>query len=394
VHRIDRLRATLARPRPVLAGACLAAALGASPGAALAAPGERTASASARSQGAVYVMTNEADANRVIAYERAGDGSLGRPRTYATGGRGTGRIRLSSQDPVVLSEDGRRLYVVNVGSDDVSVFAVRHARLRLIDREPSGGDLPYSLTVSPNGRTLYALNNGGAETGNISGFRIDRRGELSPLPRSTRPLSAAGADPAQVRFSPDGRSLVVTEKATNRLLTFPVDREGRAGAPVVHPSSGPTPFGGDFTRNGRFVVTEAFGGAIGQAAASSYALDAGGRLTTISASVRNGQEEVCWTVLSRDDRFAYVTNFGNGTISSYAVAEDGSLELVDPVAAFTTLGELSIRDHGLSENGRYLYAIDITSRRVHAWRVQDDGDLDPLGAFPGLPPTVAGLAAR
>jgi len=90
---------------------------------------------------------------------------------------------------------------------------------------------------------------------------------------------------------------------------------------------------------------------------------------------------------------AYVTNFGTGTISSYSVNADGSISLVDPVAAFTTLGELSIRDHGLSDDGRYLYAIDIASQRVHAWQVQKDGDLDPVGTFEGLPPTVAALAA-
>ncbi len=339
-------------------------------------------------------MTNEADANRVIAYSRAADGKLTRRGSYDTGGRGTGRIRLSSQDPVVLSADGRRLYVVNVGSDDISVFAVGGDRLRLIDREQSGGDLPYSLTINPRQTRLYALNNGGAGAGNITGFRIDRRGALSRLKGSTRPLSADGADPAQVRFSPDGRNLVVTEKATNRIDTFSVNDNGYATGPVVHPSSGETPFGGDFTDNGHFVVTEAFGGAIGRAATSSYSLGEPGRLTAVSGSVRDGQEEVCWTVISNDGRFAYVTNFGNGTISSYTVAPDGTLALLDPVAAFTTLGELSVRDHGLSADGRYLYAIDITSRKVHAWQTQADGDLDPIGAFEGLPSTVAGLAAR
>jgi 6-phosphogluconolactonase (cycloisomerase 2 family) len=60
----------------------------------------------------------------------------------------------------------------------------------------------------------------------------------------------------------------------------------------------------------------------------------------------------------------------------------------------TTLDQLSIRDAGVSENGRYLYAIDITSQKLHAWEVdQNDGSLTPIGAFSGLPGTVAGLAA-
>lgn len=376
----------------VAAGVTGACALTA--GSAVAADGGAHREGGADARGAVYVMTNEADANRVIAYSRDLDGPLRRQGTYDTGGKGTGRTRLSSQDSVVLSHDGRRLYVVNVGSDDVSVFAVGRNRLRLIDKEPSGGTLPYSLSINPKQDRLYALNNGGSGAGNITGFRINRRGALSPLEDSTRPLSGNATDPAQVRFAPDGRSLVVTEKATNKIDTFAVDDDGYAGDPTVHASSGETPFGGDFTGSGIFVVTEAFGGAIGQAATSSYAVGGATGLTTVSGTVRDGQEEVCWTVISNDDRFAYVTNFGNGTISSYTVADDGTLTLLDPVAAFTTLGSLSIRDHGLSADGRFLYAIDITSRKVHAWRVQADGDLDPIGAFEGLPPTVAGLAAH
>ncbi|MBA3433811.1 MAG: beta-propeller fold lactonase family protein [Actinobacteria bacterium] len=99
-------------------------------------------------------------------------------------------------------------------------------------------------------------------------------------------------------------------------------------------------------------------------------------------------------MISADQRYAYVTNFGDGTISSYTIARDGSITLLESVAATTTLGQLSIRDADRTKNGRYLYAIDITSRMVHGWEIEDDGYLTSIGAFPGLPGTVAGLAAR
>jgi len=186
----------------------------------------------------------------------------------------------------------------------------------------------------------------------------------------------------------------VTEKATNRLDTFRVNRRGYASAPRVHASAGVTPFGFDFTRDGAFVVTEAAEGIIGQVTASSYRLGGRTGLRTISAAVPDFRSEVCWTVITDNDRFAYITNFGDGTISSYRIARDGSITLHESIAAVTTLDQLSIRDAGLSEDGRYLYAIDIASQKVHAWEVdQHDGSLTPIGAFPGLPGTVAGLAA-
>jgi 6-phosphogluconolactonase len=42
------------------------------------------------SAGAVFVMTNAADKNQVIAFERAGNGTLGESISYGTQGRGSG----------------------------------------------------------------------------------------------------------------------------------------------------------------------------------------------------------------------------------------------------------------------------------------------------------------
>ena len=345
-------------------------------------------------RGAVYAMTNEADGNRVVAYQRASNGQLRLVGRFRTGGEGTGRIRLSSQNPVILNENNTHLYVVDVGSDEISAFSVRpNARLRLIDKVSSGGTMPYSLALSPDESLLYVLNNGGMGAGNITGFEVNDDGELTPLRNSTRPLSGNGTDPAQISFTPDGNNLVVTEKESNRILTYSVDGNGRPSAPTVHASSGETPFGFAFTSNGEFVVTEAFDGIPGRAAASSYSLTGPSGLRTISPSVGDGHAEVCWTAISRDERYAYVTNFGDGTISSYTVGTDGTIKLLEDVAATTTPGELSVRDHDFSENGRFLYAIDIKSRKVHAWRLKANGRLEEIGAFAGLPATVAGMAA-
>ena len=52
-----------------------------------------------------------------------------------------------------------------------------------------------------------------------------------------------------------------------------------------------------------------------------------------------------------------------------------------------------MRYEAISRDGRYLYAIDADARQLFGWRVGDDGDLTSVGAFGGVPPTVAGLAA-
>ena len=97
--------------------------------------------------------------------------------------------------------------------------------------------------------------------------------------------------------------------------------------------------------------------------------------------------------MTRDGRYAFVTNFGDGTISSYRVADGGALELLEPVAASTRMGEKGIRDEALTPDGSFLYAIDADAQRVFGWTVGADGALSPAAEIAGVPDTVAGLAA-
>jgi 6-phosphogluconolactonase len=337
------------------------------------------------STGAVYVQTNDADANEIVAYRRAADGSLSHAGTFRTGGRGTGERHLASQSSLVAA-DGY-LLVANPGSDDVSLFAIEDEGLRLAGTAPSGGSRPTSVAVRDG--LVYVLNNGSAT---IDGFRIVNE-RLHPIADSKRPLSGEGADGAQIAFSPDGRTLVVTERGTNSISAFAVDERGYAEGPATIPAAGKTPYGFDFTAAGALVVTEAFGGDIGKAAASSYALGMPGEVKHVSGSVGNTRSEVCWAAVTNDGRFVYVTNFGDGTISSYRIADDGSIELAEAVAAATRAGEPGVRDEALSADSRFLYALDADAQKVHGWAVGADGRLAEIGAIDGLPETVAGLAA-
>ena len=336
---------------------------------------------------AVYVQTNDETHNEVLAFARRADGGLTAAGRFGTGGRGTGEPHLPSQSSLALSDDGGWLLVVNAGSGELSLFQIADDGLRLADCVASGGDAPTSVAV--HGTLVYVLN---SATSNIAGFEL-RDGRLVELEGSARPLSDANADPAQIAFSADGTTLVVTERGTDSISSYAVDERGFAAGPTTIGSSGRTPYGFGFTADGALIVTEAFGGAPGAAAASSYALTEPGRLSPISGSVADTRSEVCWAVVTNDGRFAFVTNFGDGTISSYAIADDGSIELHNPVAATTRLGQKGIRDEAITRDGRYLYAIDTDAQRVYGWRVSDAGELVSIGDFEGVPDTVAGLAA-
>jgi 6-phosphogluconolactonase len=201
-----------------------------------------------------------------------------------------------------------------------------------------------------------------------------------------------GAAPggAEIAFSPDGNTLVVTEKATNLIDTFRV-RHGIAGQVKTHASAGMTPFGFAFSPRGTLVVSEAFGGAPGASALSSYQIHEN-QFNVISPSVGTTQTAACWVAISKNGKFAYDTNAGSATISSYTIAKDGSLSLLNATAGSTGAGSSPI-DIALSGNGAFLYALGGASHTISAFRMQSDGSLVAIGTF-DVPAGAVGLAAR
>src|SRR5262249_1634378 len=115
-------------------------------------------SAQPNAAGAVYVATNAAAGNSVVVFSRSASGALTLAGSFATGGSGTG-TGLGNQGGLILSRDGEWLFVVNAGSDDVSVFQVRPDGLKLTDKVASGGKMPVSVTFDRD--VLYVLNAGG-----------------------------------------------------------------------------------------------------------------------------------------------------------------------------------------------------------------------------------------
>jgi len=349
--------------------------------------------------GAVYVLSNQTS-NTVVAFRRDARGRLTPAGEFPTGGAGNpipqppdpSSDPLASQGALIMSNNNRFLFAVNAGSNQISVLKIKKNDLELVDVVSSGGVRPISLTLHDD--LLYVLNEGG--TPNIAGFDVDEDGTLTHLAGSSRPLIDGGAaDPAQIGFSHDGELLVVTDKAGNRLNTYTINEDGLPSPPIDNPSNGMTPFGFAFNNADTLVVSEAFGGAANQSAASSYDAAEDGTLSVLSGSVANSQTASCWVVITKNGKFAFVSNTGSGTISSYHVnAEDGSLTLLNATAADTGLGSAPI-DMDLSVNGHLLFVLLGGTQSVASFRVWKNGNLTQIDtASSGLPLGAQGIVAK
>lgn len=139
-------------------------------------------------------------------------------------GNGVGALDpLGSQDSLVLSGTGSLLLVVNAGSNQVSSLRAGGAGLALLSTVASGGVFPNSIAL--NGNLVYVLNAHG--TPNISGFRVSSTGVLQPIAGSTRNLPGGTTAAAHdIRFSPDGTRLLVSEDVTNEIDVFQLNNSG------------------------------------------------------------------------------------------------------------------------------------------------------------------------
>ncbi|MGI8532082.1 MAG: hypothetical protein ACR2KN_03695 [Geodermatophilaceae bacterium] len=188
----------------------------------------------------------------------------------------------------------------------------------------------------------------------------------------------------QVSFNPPGSVLVVTEKQSNTISSYTVDAAGVASRPIANQNAGGSvgPFGFTYTRTGKLLTAQNFGGAAGQGGAASFNVAKNGTLTPITpTTVKNGQSDTCWFVLTDNQRFGFLTNAQSNDISSYRVGPDGELTLLQGDAAhtdevFPAVGPTILPgDLTLSRDSRYLHERNVMDGDVNAYAVGADGHL-------------------
>lgn len=358
-----------------------------------AAPGDAGGSGDA---GAVFSMTNNPAGNTITRFVRSADGTLEEDGSFPTGGMGTGTPEDSANGLILANVDGevsptrtrgadRFLIALNGGSNTISVFRNDPDGLELVDTEDSNGDRPISITVSRG--VAYVLNGGGPMCSgsfggpleqNVTGFTFDARGDLTPIPGSSRALSGGpGSGCTQVAFDKTGEVLIVDEQQADIISTYLRNNDGTVGDAMPQQTTGNGPFGLNFTQRNQLLTTENFAAAPGQGALASYAIDERtGTLTPLSESVKNGQSDTCWVVITNDNRYAFTSSFGDdGGISSYRVLPDGDLELLNTQAATVGTGS---SDATLSRDSRFLYVKNSLEGTVTTFRVLDDGALEEI----------------
>lgn len=350
------------------------------------------------SQAIVYTLSNAADKNEVIAFDvdrRGNPFEIGR---FDTQGKGTG-ARLGNQSALTTDASDRWLFTVNPGDGTLTSFRLQSSGLQFVNRVPSGGTRPLSVTVF--GTLVYVLNEGDGTSqdpafryDNISGFRFTGGGILVPIPDSTRIIDVTRlTSPAQIGFNKSGTVLLITEKATDTITTYLMGSNGKpASTPLKRPSAVPTPFGFSFGDRDYVFITEANGGDTG--ATASYRVNREtGEVSGLVDLLKQG-DATCWTVLSSDQTVGYSTNTGSGTVSLYRINFNGTLERF-----FNSANDIEIptgtgvRDIVVTQDNNFLFTINNGEETLRGFFVNRSGAISPRNTAP-IPASATGLMAR
>lgn len=351
----------------------------------------------------VYVQSDDGTTNEVIGYDFDGS-NLAKIGSWATGGQGTG-YWLGSQGSV--ARQGKYLYAVNGGSNDVSLFEIgKRGALRLLDREAIYGVKPVSVTVEgdkvvvlsvkanvPCGAPLKC-----APVSDPKGCAPELRcglidqDHLTLLRRHHDSLETldhidlAGTGGAQVSFveHPHARRLIVTEKKSNTIVSVSL-RKNRFGTPTSIASSGDTPYGFGVARHETLVVTNAENETDGAGTVSSYSLRKKS-VNVVTSRLANGQKAPCWLAVGKGGRTAYVSNPESNTISLYGIGKKGSLTLKAASATSPVSGPIDLEVHD-----EFLF---VTAwQQLHVLRIGADGTATSV-AQASIPDYTQGIVVK
>jgi hypothetical protein len=236
---------------------------------------------------------------------------------------------------------------------------------------------------------LAYVANAGDGGSNYTGFTLSGDGRLRPLTASTVPLPD-GSAPGDVLFNSTGTNVLGVRVDTSLIDSFAVGSDGRLepapGSPFAAQGAGP--FGSEFrpTNPSQVFVSNAHNGA-GNGTVSAFDVAADGSLSAVVGSPFSDlQTAPCWVEISHDGQFLFAVNTGSDSISRYAIASDGSLTLLGttPIGG----GVSTPFDARLAPDGATLWVLDTGSATVSGFAVSG-GSLAELSSSPTSLPAGA-----
>ena len=183
------------------------------------------------------------------------DGSIGeRSQLIANSGSGpvVSRQEKSHVHSVNVSPDGRLLWVADLGTDEVLVFAINENGVEektRVKMTPGAG--PRHIAFHAKLPVAYVINELNNSVSVISTDDFSTLQEMSTLPEGFAEKSFC----ADIHLSPDSRFLYGSNRYSDSIVTFAIDENtGEISAPAHAPAGGAVPRNFAISPDGKYVL--------------------------------------------------------------------------------------------------------------------------------------------
>jgi 6-phosphogluconolactonase (cycloisomerase 2 family) len=329
--------------------------------------------------------------NSISGFSIGSDGALS-PIACAEEGCATG----AGTEPTTLtiSPNGKFLFAANGAAESVSTFAIGAngglSKVECANSHCSTGSHAAGMAITPGGHYLYVAN-AGKDT--ITIFSVDSSGALTKVACKPKSYCEVAGYPAGLAVSANGQYLYATT-ATSAIKpeggvvsAFSIGSDGRL-TPVAcsECETGSRPRGITVSPDGQYLYVANRGpepehSAKGRGSVSAFQIGAQGALTPIACP-----ESVCATVgelvgatVSPNGEHLYVSNAEAGTLSAFAIGAGGTLS---PVECSGCKTESPLQGLAVSPGGKFLYAASAGSATISPFSIEPQGALSPLACTP------------
>jgi 6-phosphogluconolactonase len=283
---------------------------------------------------------------------------------------------------VVVAPSGQFLYVANPGQDenDVSLFSINsYGQLTEIFPRASVaplGSQPEKLVMDPSGNYLYVMNAG---SNNITVFSIDTKtGVLTEIAGSPFQIGLA---PLNMTITPSGKFMFVTaSNAPLGLIAGFSVTAGKLQLANLTSSAGLNPFGIAINPAGNYLY-------IGNTSSNSisvFSISSAGALTQVPESpledIYNGPVAL---QIDPKGQFLYVANQASNNVAVYSITASTGLPvgLTTSTTTFSFITESTPSVLTFDPDGGHLYiGSQATTAGIQAFEVTD-GNLNPVFTY-------------
>lgn len=232
-------------------------------------------------------------------------------------------IKTSNPSFITISPNKKYVYAVNENGDSVNngggVTAFRFDKttstLHFINEQKTGGNHPCYVTIDKTGKWLFAANYSG---GSFAEFQVKPNGGIAPA-RIVEQFSGKGIDASRQEgphvhstvLTPNNKLLMVTDLGRDKILVYP------------------------------------FNAATGQLGIS--------KCSSTSVLGGSGPRHLA---LSASQKFVYATQEINGTVGVFSMSPAGKLKMLQTISAVPEgyTGSFGGADIHISPDGKFLYA--------------------------------------